>query len=212
MTDGHSVHSSNQAGMGIAAWSSSFVQKNNVQNIWGAQSTYNNTNIASISLGTAFSTEQNATTSWGTPSAVGIERSIIPCNNVTQNLSDIEMDSISHTSIDVLPSDVIMDDNNNEHNRKRKETMDTETKNTTGNLTVSQQRRNELSRSTRRVYDLPNATWRPVPVRTNSYNNFVRWQEHTVMHHTSEKLFVPSHNQLSNLIANCVDQIDIPFF
>jgi len=64
MTDGHSVHSSNQTGMAIAALSSSFIQKSNVQNIWGAQSTYNNTNVASTSLGTAFSTEQNATTSW----------------------------------------------------------------------------------------------------------------------------------------------------
>ncbi len=32
------------------------------------------------------------------------------------------------------------------------------------------------------------------------------------MHHTSEKLFVPSHNQLSNLIATCLDHNDIPYF
>jgi len=57
-----------------------------------------------------------------------------------------------------------MDDNNDEHNRKRKATMDTETNKTAGNLTVSQQRRNELARSTRQGYDLPNATWRPLPV------------------------------------------------
>ena len=81
MADGNSVQLSNEMGKAIAALSSSFVLKDNVQNIWGDQNTNNNTNVASITLDNTFSTVQNAKNSWGTPSVVGIEKSILPCQH-----------------------------------------------------------------------------------------------------------------------------------
>jgi len=74
MADGNSVQLSNETGKAIAALSSSFVLKDNVQNIWGDQNTNNNTNVASITLDNTFLTVQNAKNSWGTPSVVGIEK------------------------------------------------------------------------------------------------------------------------------------------
>jgi len=175
MTNGHSVHSTNQTGMAIAALSSCFVPKNNIQNIWGAQniqSLNNNTNVTTNSWCTAFSKGQNASMSWGTPrskemtkpSAVMMERSNSACHNDPHNPTDSEMENVSNIGVDVLPIEVSMDDNNNEHNRKRKATTDTETNNTSGNLTASQQRRNELARCSCFGYDIPNATWRPLPI------------------------------------------------
>jgi len=62
MSNGHSVHSSNQTGMAIAALSSTFVPNNNIQNISDAQniqSLNNKTNDVTNSWCTAFSKGQH---------------------------------------------------------------------------------------------------------------------------------------------------------
>jgi len=82
-------------------------------------------------------------------SAVVMERSNSACHNDPHSPTDSEMENVSNIGVDVLPIEVSMNDNNYEHNRKRKATTDTETNNTSGNLTVSQQRRNELARCSR---------------------------------------------------------------
>ncbi len=71
------------------------------------------------------------------PSAVMIERSNSAYHNDPHNPTDNEMENVSNIGVDGLPIEVSMDDNNDEHNRKRKATTDTETNKTSGNLTVS---------------------------------------------------------------------------
>jgi len=74
------------------------------------------------------------------------------------------MESVSDANVDVFLIYKTMADNNEECNRKRKATIDTATNKNSANFTVSQQRRNEFARSNRHGYDLPNVTWRPLPV------------------------------------------------
>jgi len=137
-TNGHSVHSTNQAGM--ADQIENPVQAMEVDGI-----------VMALSEMTK-------------PSAVVMERSDSPHHNAPDNSADREMENVSHMGVDVPPIDEAMEDNNDEHNRKRKATTDTERNNSFGNLTVSLMRRNELGRNSQHGYDIPNATLMPLPI------------------------------------------------
>jgi len=52
----------------------------------------------------------------------------------------------------------------------------------------------------------------PIQMRTNPFNSYVSWHECMAYVDRPPKRLFPSHMQMFNLIANCLDPSDIPLF